>query len=95
MVFVFGLVHGFGLSTRVQQMTLARDPELVAKILAFNVGVEFGQIAALTLMMFVVRAWHRNGSFPVISRTVNGALIAASGVLLAMQIHGYAMESRA
>ncbi len=56
MVFVFGLIHGFGLSTRLQQMTLAKDPELVTKIIAFNIGVEFGQIAALVLMTAVVKS---------------------------------------
>ncbi len=64
MVFVFGLIHGFGLSTRLQEMTLAKDPELVPKILAFNVGVELGQIAALVLMTAVVRLWRTDGRFP-------------------------------
>ena len=89
MVFVFGLIHGFGLSTRLQEMTLAKDPELISKILAFNVGVEVGQIAALTAMTAVVGVWRTSGSFPVISRVTNGALIAASAVLLTLQIHGY------
>lgn len=94
MVFIFGLIHGFGLSTRLQQMTLAKDPELVTKILAFNVGVEFGQIAALTLMTAVVRVWRTSAAFPAITRATNGALIAASGVLLAMQVHGYVESSQ-
>lgn len=89
MVFVFGLIHGFGLSTRLQEMTLARDPELVTKIIAFNVGVEFGQIAALTAMTAVVQVWRTSTSFPLITRVTNGALIAASAVLLGMQVHGY------
>jgi hypothetical protein len=89
MVFAFGLIHGFGLSTRLQEMTLAKDPELVQKILAFNVGVELGQIAALTAMTAVVRVWRSSGEFPLISRITNGALIAASAVLLSLQIHGY------
>jgi hypothetical protein len=89
MVFAFGLIHGFGLSTRLQEMTLAKDPELVQKILAFNVGVELGQIAALTAMTAVVRVWRSSGEFPLISRIANGVLIAASAVLLSMQIHGY------
>jgi hypothetical protein len=93
MVFVFGLIHGFGLSTRLQQMTLAKDPELVTKIIAFNVGVEFGQIAALTAMTAVVKLWRTSTTFPLITRVTNGALIAASGVLLALQIHGY-VESK-
>lgn len=89
MVFVFGLIHGFGLSTRLQEMTLAKDPELVTKIIAFNVGVEFGQIAALTAMTAVVKVWRTSASFPLITRVTNGALIAASAVLLALQVHGY------
>lgn len=89
MVFVFGLIHGFGLSTRLQQMTLAKDPELVTKILAFNVGVELGQVAALTAMTAVVSVWRTSSSFPWITRVTNGALIAASAVLLALQVHGY------
>lgn len=89
MVFVFGLIHGFGLSTRLQEMTLAKDPELVMKIIAFNVGVEFGQIAALTAMTAVVKVWRTSSHFPLITRVTNGALIAASAVLLAIQVHGY------
>jgi hypothetical protein len=46
-VFLFGLIHGFGLSTRLQEMALARDPDLFEKIVAFNIGVELGQVAAL------------------------------------------------
>jgi HupE / UreJ protein len=95
MVFVFGLIHGFGLSTRLQEMTLAKDPELVQKIIAFNVGVELGQIAALTAMTAVVSVWRSSRSFPLITRVTNGALIAASVVLLSMQIVGYVSSSRA
>ncbi|MBL8270855.1 HupE/UreJ family protein [Steroidobacter sp.] len=93
MVFVFGLIHGFGLSTRLQQMTLAKDPELVTKIIAFNVGVELGQIAALTAMTAVVHVWRTSRNFQLITRVTNGALIAASAVLLALQVHGYFTES--
>lgn len=94
MVFVFGLIHGFGLSTRLQEMTLARDPEIVKKIIGFNVGVELGQIAALTLMTAVVKVWRTSRNFPAISRITNGALIAASVVLLSVQIVGYMNASR-
>ena len=46
MVFIFGLIHGFGLSTRLQQLNLGNN-NLIYSILSFNVGVELGQIAAL------------------------------------------------
>lgn len=93
MVFAFGLIHGFGLSTRLQEMTLARDPDLVGKILAFNVGVELGQIAALTLMTLVVGVWRSSSAFPLLARTTNVALMGASAVLLGLQVHGY-IESK-
>lgn len=89
MVFVFGLIHGFGLSTRLQSMALASDPDLIAKILAFNVGVEIGQIAALTLMVFVVRAWRSSPAFPTLARATNGVLIVASAALLVQQAIGF------
>ena len=44
-VFAFGLVHGFGLATKLQDLTLSRDG-LVANIISFNVGVEIGQLLA-------------------------------------------------
>jgi hypothetical protein len=58
MVFAFGLIHGFGLSTRLQMLPLA-DDGLVLRIIAFNVGVEFGQIAALSIMLLVFSGWPR------------------------------------
>src|SRR5690606_6637159 len=75
MVFVFGLIHGFGLSARLQEVTLVEDPDLLSKILLLNVGVEFGQIAALTVMAVAIRAWQQLSVWPVISRVSNGALV--------------------
>ncbi|WP_309235798.1 HupE/UreJ family protein [Amycolatopsis sp. SID8362] len=41
-VFAFGLVHGLGLSTRLQDLGLPEDG-LFGRVIAFNVGVEIGQ----------------------------------------------------
>ncbi len=90
MVFLFGLIHGFGLSTRLQQMTLAKDPMLVSKVIAFNVGVELGQIAALTVMAAVIRLWRETSAWPLVSRVANTALICAGAVLFVQQLQGYA-----
>jgi hypothetical protein len=89
MVFIFGLIHGFGLATRLQDMVLARDPDIVPKILAFNVGVEFAQIAALTAMVLAVRVWRESGGFPAFARATNTALILGGAALLALQVHGF------
>ncbi len=89
MVFVFGLIHGLGLSMRLQEMTLVADSELAVKILTFNVGVELGQIAALIVMGAVLSLWRGFAGWAVFTRVVNGALMAAGAVLFAMQVHGY------
>src|SRR3989338_7289446 len=59
MVFIFGLIHGFGLSARLQDLTMAQESGLLTRILFFNLGVELGQIAALVVMGVVIRAWQQ------------------------------------
>src|SRR5215203_1235470 len=61
-VFLFGLIHGFGLSTRLQQLPLGQDG-LVLRILSFNVGVEVGQIIALAGMWVFLSQWRKTESF--------------------------------
>lgn len=92
MVFLFGLIHGFGLSTRVQAMTLAEDPQLLPKILAFNVGVELGQIAALCAMIFVVRLWRETSVWQPVMRTANALLLLVGLGLFAFQLVSFARE---
>jgi hypothetical protein len=88
MVFLFGLIHGFGLSTRLQQLPLPADG-LVLRILSFNVGVELGQIAALLLMVVLLAGWRRRASFGSFSIAANNGLMLAGGFLFVMQMHGY------
>jgi hypothetical protein len=91
LVFIFGLIHGFGLSTRLQELPLNHD-ELLAEILAFNVGVEAGQIAALSVMMVVLAGWRKTASFTKFSFGANIALMLAGLYLLGMQLHGYSHD---
>lgn len=87
-VFGFGLVHGFGLSSKLQDLALSSDG-LIANILVFNFGVELGQVIALTVL-FGALAWLRNRSnFPSLSTTANVVLFAAGLVLFGMQAIGY------
>lgn len=88
MVFAFGLIHGFGLSTRLQMLPLAEDG-LVLRILAFNVGVELGQIAALSIMLFLLSGWRKTASFFKFSKAANAGLMFLGFMLLLMQLHGY------
>ena len=90
MVFAFGLLHGFGLSTRLQQLPLGDDPsQMLLRILSFNVGVELGQVAALIVMVGVLAIWRKSQSFKQFSYASNLALIAAGIYLLFVQLHGY------
>ncbi len=88
MVFAFGLIHGFGLSTRLQQLPLPEEG-LVWRILSFNLGVELGQIAALVVMLAVLAGWRHLRSWAIFSRVVNAGLIAAGSLLFLAQMHGY------
>lgn len=88
MVFVFGLIHGFGLSTRLQELSLG-DEGMVGRILAFNVGVELGQIAALLAMLAFFAAWRSSTAFARFDKVANSALVVAGVGLFIYQIHGY------
>lgn len=90
MVFGFGLLHGFGLSTRLQQLPLGDDlAGEVGRILSFNVGVELGQIAALAVMVALLALWRHRPSFKRFAYMANLALFYAGVYLLFMQLHGY------
>lgn len=95
-VFGFGLLHGFGLSTRLQQLPLGDDNTgILLRILSFNVGVELGQIAALVVMVGLLSAWRRRESFTRFAVLSNNALMTLGGLLLLMQLHGYHHDTEA
>lgn len=87
-IFGFGLIHGFGLSTRLQQLPLGQDG-LIMRILSFNVGVELGQIIALFFMIVIISQWRKSDSFNRFSVLANKGLILAGCLLFLMQMHGY------
>jgi hypothetical protein len=90
MVFIFGLIHGFGLSTRLQQLPLGdKGLEMLGRIVSFNIGVEFGQIAALTIMLLLLSTIRKMDFFNRFSKVANHGLILAGFMLLLMQLHGY------
>lgn len=93
MVLLFGFVHGFGLSTRLQQMPVAENGGMLMHILSFNLGVELGQVLALFVMLGVLRYWQRLSHFPVISKVANSGLVVLGALLLTMQLHGYSHQA--
>jgi len=87
-VFSFGLVHGFGLATKLQDLTLSQEG-LVANIVSFNVGVEIGQLLALVVLLVLINAWRAAGSFERHANAFNLLLMFAGFALAAYQISGY------
>ena len=84
MVFIFGLIHGFGLSTRLQEVSNLS----LSQILSFNIGVEFGQIAVL-IIVFLLISMIKGKSFDGISRISNWVLVVTGIFLLVYQLNGY------
>lgn len=88
MVTIIGLVHGIGLSTRLQQLPLDMD-NLILQIISFNVGIEIGQVAALAIMLLIIKLFRGAEDMNIFSMASN-ILIGAVGLLLFLgQMHGY------
>jgi len=87
-VLIFGFFHGFGLATKLQEFALSKEG-LVPNILAFNVGVELGQLLALSAILIVMGFWRRTDAFRHQAFAANAALMTAGFVLMGYQITGY------
>jgi len=87
-VMIFGLFHGFGLATKLQEYTVSPNG-LVTNIISFNVGVEIGQFLALTAVLIAIAYWRTRPSFLRHSLATNTALMAGGFVLMGYQLTGY------
>ncbi|HWG90577.1 MAG TPA: HupE/UreJ family protein [Candidatus Thermoplasmatota archaeon] len=87
-VFLFGLFHGFGLATKLQEFHLSPDG-LVANILSFNIGVEVGQFLALGLILLFMAYWRTTRGFNRYAFLTNTALMCGGFLLVGYQLTGY------
>ena len=87
-VLIFGLFHGFGLATKLQELDLARNG-LVTNILSFNIGVEIGQVLALTAILIALSVWRTRSGFLRHAFATNTALMAVGFILIGYQVAGY------
>ena len=85
---IFGLFHGFGLSSKILDYEISPDG-LLANLLAFNVGVEIGQLLALTAILILMGYWRRTDGFWKHAYTANVAMMTAGFVLIGYQLTGY------
>ena len=84
---IFGLLHGFGLATKIQEFEISPDG-LIPNLIAFNVGVELGQLLALGTILIVMGYWRRTNSFWRHAYTANVAMMSAGFLLMGYQITG-------
>lgn len=87
-VLIFGLFHGFGLATKLQELALSQEG-LVANMVSFNVGVEIGQFLALGGILIAMNYWRRTFSFLRHAYATNVVLMTLGWVLVGYQLVGY------
>jgi HupE / UreJ protein len=87
-VLIFGLFHGFGLATKLQEFTLAKTG-LIANIVSFNVGVEIGQVLALTAVLIALSYWRTRRGFLQHAFATNTLLMVGGFMLVGYQLTGY------
>jgi hypothetical protein len=92
-VLIFGLVHGFGLATKLQEYSLSRNG-LVTNIVSFNGGVEIGQFLALSGVLLALAYWRTRAGYLRHAYAANAALMTAGFVLAGYQLTGYFMAAR-
>ena len=90
-VLLFGFVHGLGLATKLQDFKLSGDG-LVPNMIAFNVGVEVGQLLALGMILVVMRYWRATAGFVRHAFASNVALMTAGFVLTGLQLTGFILR---
>lgn len=89
---VFGLFHGFGLSTKIMEYEISPDG-LVPNLLAFNVGVEIGQLLALTAILIAMGFWRHTVGFWRHAYTANVVIMTAGFVLIGYQLTGFFLNA--
>ena len=89
---IFGLFHGLGLATKILEYEISEEG-LLANLLAFNVGVELGQILALALILILMGFWRRTLGFWHQAYTANIIMMSAGFLLMGYQISGYLLSN--
>lgn len=90
-VLIFGLFHGFGLATKLQEFEMGKEG-LLTNLIGFNLGVEIGQFLALIFVLLLLRIWRNYESFQRFATVTNTLLMAAGFVLIAYQLTGYFLQ---
>ena len=87
---IFGFFHGFGLATKIKEFEISPDG-LFVNLIAFNVGVEIGQLLALSAILIIMSYWRQTASFFRHAYTANVVMMSAGFLLMSYQICGYVL----
>jgi len=90
-VMIFGLFHGFGLATKLQELALSPNG-LIVNIISFNVGVEIGQFMALTMILIALTYWRTHRGFLAHAFATNTVLMTGGFILMGYQLTGYFIQ---
>jgi hypothetical protein len=82
------LLHGFGLATKIQEYQISPDG-LLGNLVAFNIGVELGQLMALGLILMAMTQWRARPAFARQAYSANVLMMVAGFALMGLQITGY------
>ena len=85
---IFGFFHGLGLATKILEYDIAEDG-LIPNLLAFNIGVEIGQLIALAMILIAISYWRKTSGFLRHAYTANVLMMTAGWLLFGMQMTGY------
>ncbi len=85
---LFGFAHGLGLATKILDFEMGSDG-LAANLIAFNVGVELGQLLALGAMLLLIGYWRRTRRFEATAYSANVIIMTAGFVLAGYQLAGF------
>ena len=91
MVFGFGLIHGLGLATKLEELRLNPNG-LVTNLVSFNAGVEIGQIVALSIVLGLISLWRRTRWFGRSAVAINWVIMVAGFCLIGFQLAGYVLS---
>ncbi len=91
-VFVFGLFHGLGLATKLQAFNLSPNG-LIVNIISFNIGVELGQLLALSVILLALTLWRTRAKDLQYAFTINTVLMTGGFLLTSYQLSAYFLST--
>jgi len=85
---LFGLIHGFGLATKLLEYKVSPDG-LIANLFAFNIGVELGQLMGLSIILIIMGFWRRSDNFLRHAYAAQVVLMTGGFLLVGYQLTGF------